>query len=111
MESKKIKIKWEDKDITLEFTRRTVEQLERAGFRIDELGSAPVTQVTMLVHGAFLANHRKTKTETIEKIFSMIPNKENFIAKLAEMYNETRDTLLEEPEEDDEKNVNWEANW
>ena len=111
MESKKIKFTYQDKDITLEYTRSTVEQMERVGFRIDELGDKPMTQVKLLVHGAFLANHRKVKAETIDKIYEMISNKEEFVGKLAEMYNETRETLFAEPEEGDEKNLDWKTNW
>ena len=111
MESKKIKFTYNDRDITLEYNRRTVEQLEAAGLRLGEIGDMPATMVKLLYHGAFLVNHRKVKTETIEEIWKHIPNKEDFVAKLAEMYNETRDTLFEEPDEDDEKNVNWETNF
>ena len=111
MESKKIKFTFDNHDIVLEYTRRTVEQLEGAGLRLGEISETPATMVKLLYHGAFLANHRKVKTETIEEIWKHIPNTDDFIGKLAQMFNETRDTLFEEPDEADEKNVSWEANF
>ena len=44
------------------------------------------------------------------EIFSKMSDKENLIAKLAEMYNEPIMTLLDEPSEK-EGNVNWTVNW
>lgn len=116
MESKKIKFTYtedsgKEHDIVLEFTRRTVQQLESAGLRLGEIGDMPATQTELLFHGAFLANHRNIKEKTVEEIWRHIPKKEDFIGKLAEMFTETRDTLFEEPDKDDEKNVNWETNF
>jgi hypothetical protein len=39
-----------------------------------------------------------------------MPNKEDLIGKLAEMYNEPIVSLMEEPE-DTAKNVEWTASW
>ena len=109
MENKKIKFTYDGHEITLEYTRDIVSRLERSGLVIGDLGKMPQTVTTMLYEGAFLANHRKIKDSTIKEIWRHIKNKEDFVSKLAEMYIETRDTLFDEPDEDDEKNVSWEA--
>ena len=33
------------------------------------------------------------------------------IRKIAEMYNETVETLVDEPEDGDEGNISWKSNW
>jgi len=46
----------------------------------------------------------------IDKIYESMPNKQDLITKLAEMYNEPIAALLDEPE-GEEGNVEWEATW
>jgi len=69
-----------------------------------------MTLLPTLFAGAFLAHHRSTKREVIDKIYESMPNKQELITKLAEMYNEPIAALLDEPE-DEEGNVKWEASW
>ena len=97
-------------DYTLEFTRKSVETMERNGFVITEVFEKPMTLLPTLFAGAFLAHHRSTKREVIDKIYESMPNKQELITKLAEMYNEPIAALLDEPE-DEEGNVKWEASW
>ncbi len=92
----------------LEYTRRTVAALERAGFRVSEIGEMPASSVMTLVEGAFLANHRNVKPQLVERIYSHIPRKSEFLSKLIEMYNDTLAPLLSDPE-DDEGNAEWTA--
>ena len=51
------------------------------------------------------------KQETIDKIYAAMPNKEDLIGKLAEMYNEPIIALMEEPDNKVGKNVEWTTNW
>ena len=51
------------------------------------------------------------KQETIDKIYAAMPNKEDLIGKLAEMYNEPIIALMEEPDNKAGKNVEWTTNW
>lgn len=99
-----------DKDYKLEFTRRTVTEMERKGFIASEITEKPMSTLPELFAGAFLAHHRFLKRELIDEIFSKMKDKETLIGKLAEMYNEPILTLVEEPEED-EGNVNWTASF
>lgn len=108
--AKQITFSYDGKDYTLEFTRRTVRQLEGNGFNVDNIVDRPLSVCTELFAGAFLANHRATPKATIEEIFAAMPNKEELIQKLAEMYAEPVNALLAEPE-DGEKNVSWAASW
>ena len=108
--AKTINLEFEGKQYALEFTRKTIEAMERNGFRIQDINSKPVSTLPMLFAGAFLKNHRFVKNEVIEKLFNCITNKEELFAKLAEMYNESVETLFEEKEEN-EGNVTWGASW
>lgn len=93
-------------DYTLEFTRRTIQQMERSGFVASDIDNKPMTTLPALFAGAFLAHHRFEKREVIDDIYAHMPNKEELIGKLAEMYNEPIMSLMEEPE-DKSGNVEW----
>jgi hypothetical protein len=97
-------------DYTLEFTRKSVEHMERQGFLVSDIADKPMLTLPTLFRGAFLAHHRFARTETIDEIFSKMTNKNELIAKLAEMYQEPIVTLMDEPEEAT-GNLNWTASW
>lgn len=108
--AKQLIFTFEGKEYTLEFTRRTVAEMEKKGFIASEITDKPMTTLPALFAGAFLANHRFVKQDVIENIYSKLTNKEALIGKLAEMYNEPIMALVEEPEED-KGNVDWTATW
>ena len=108
--SKQLVFNYEDKEYTLEFTRRTVAEMERKGFIASEITDKPMSTLPALFAGAFLAHHRFVKSDVINAIFDKLTKKEELIGKLAEMYNEPIMALVEEPEED-KGNVNWTATW
>lgn len=108
--SKQLRFTYEDKEYCLEFTRKSVEQMEKSGFKASEIDDKPMTVLPALFAGSFLANHRFTKQDVIDKIFAKMTNKGELISKLAEMYNEPIASLVDEPEEN-EGNVSWTASW
>lgn len=108
--AKQLKFTYKDKEYTLEFTRRTVAEMERKGFIASDVETKPMTTLPALFAGAFLAHHRFEKQDVIEEIYSKLTDKEDLIGKLAEMYNDPIMTLVEEPE-GKSGNVSWTANW
>jgi len=108
--SKQLTFSYKDKDYVLEYTRKTVEAMERQGFVAEDVKNKPMTTLPALFRGAFMANHRFVKPEVIDEIYAKMPNKGELIGKLAEMYNEPIMTLMDEPEES-EGNLNWTASW
>ena len=108
--NKQLKLTYQDKEYTLEFNRKSVEMMEKKGFRATDIEHKPMTTLPALFAGAFLANHRFVKDEIIEEIFSKMTNKSELIGKLAEMYNEPIMALVDEPAES-EGNVDWTASW
>ena len=109
-QAKQLKFNYNDKEYTLEFTRRTVSEMEKRGFIASDVEAKPMTSLPTLFAGAFLAHHRFEKKEVIDEIFSHMTNKEDLIGKLAEMYNDPIMTLVEEPESK-EGNVDWTASF
>lgn len=109
--SKQIIFTYDDKDYTLEFTRRTVKQMEDEGFVARDIDQRPMTLLPALFAGAFKAHHRFVKQEIIDEIYKGMPQKEELIGKLAEMYNEPIESLMGEPDEEASKNVEWAASW
>lgn len=108
--AKQLIFTYEGKEYTLEFTRRTVAEMEKRGFIASDITNKPMTTLPELFAGAFLAHHRFVKRDVIDNIYSKLTKKEDLIGKLAEMYNEPILTLVEEPEEA-EGNLDWTATW
>ena len=108
--AKTLQFEYEGTQYTLEFTRRTVQEMERNGFIADEIDTKPMTVLPMLFEGAFLAHHRWVKKDLVHEIFDKMVHKDELIGKLAEMYNEPIMTLIEEPD-GSEGNVDWTASW
>ena len=108
--AKQLRFTYQNKEYVLEYTRRSVEAMEKKGFVASDIESKPVTILPALFAGAFLANHRFEKPEVIDAIYAKLTNKQELIGKLAEMYNEPIAALVNEPEES-EGNVAWTASW
>lgn len=108
--AKRIVFEFEGQEYTLEFTRKSIETMERQGFVASDIVEKPMTTLPSLFSGAFLAHHRYVKKDVIDAIFDRMTNKQELISKLAEMYNEPILALVDEPEEDG-GNVIWEASF
>lgn len=107
--AQQITFTYKGKDYVLEFTRRTIAEMERQGFEVEALTNKPITMIPALFQGSFLAHHRYAKKEVIDDIFSHMKNKEELFQKLISMYQEPFVSMLEEPEES-EGNVDWTGN-
>jgi hypothetical protein len=108
--SKQLRFTYQDKEYVLEYTRKSVEIMEKKGFVASDIETKPVTILPALFAGAFLANHRFVKPEVIDEIYLKMTNKQELIGKLAEMYNEPIAALVDEPVESS-GNVDWTASW
>ena len=108
--AKTITLTYDGREYLLEFTRSTIAEMERRGFRATEIEDTPMITLPALFSGAFLAHHRSVKANVIDAIFNKIPNKQDFILRLGEMYNEPLESLTEDPVED-EGNAEWSPSW
>ena len=105
----KINLTYQGVPYCLEYDRMGVKTLEANGFVLEEFLKKPMSNIEMVFAGAFIKNHRKTKSSTIEEIYYGCPNKDNLIVTLTQMIQETYNTLFDEPDEGAEGNVTWEA--
>lgn len=98
---------------TLEFTRKTIEMMEKNGFVISDMDRKPMTLLPALFAGAFLAHHRFVKRDAIDGIYAKLNHKDELIGALVEMYNDPLMALFDEPEqqEDEAGNPSWKAGW
>lgn len=98
---------------TLEYTRKSVEMMEKSGFVAEEVERKPMTMLPALFAGAFLAHHRFVKRDVIDNIYARLTHKDELISALVEMYNEPLLSLLDDPEqqENNEGNLSWKAGW
>jgi hypothetical protein len=108
--SKQLKFEYKGTEYTLEYTRRTVEAMEREGFVAEDIKTKPMTMLPTLFAGAFKAHHKFVKPEVINDIFAKMTNKGDLIGRLAEMYNEPILALVDEPDESSE-NLTWTQSW
>lgn len=109
--AKQINFEYNDKEYCLEFTRETIKQMEREGFVANDIITKPMTSLPKLFAGAFKAHHKfDTKQKVIDEIFDSLSNKGALIEKLAEMYNEPIEALMDDGGE--AKNaIMWEASF
>ena len=108
--AKQITFEYDGKKYVLEFTRRSVTQMEQNGFVADQLAEKPMIMLPMLFAGAFLANHRFVRQDQITAMYNKFTNRSELLAKLIEMYNEPIAALIDEPDEDDSGKVEWTFN-
>lgn len=106
---KPIRFEYEGTSYTLEFSRQTVRTMENQGFRVDELGSRPMTMLPQLFSGAFLMHHRFLKKDVIDEIYAHMGEKDKLLEKLGELYNAPMEALLSDPEDDKGNVIAWTA--
>nr|DAO16305.1 MAG TPA: protein of unknown function (DUF5055) [Caudoviricetes sp.] len=104
-----IEFDYNDKHYKLTFTRETAKMAEQKGFSPDgkKIEDMPATQLDILFHMAFKANHPSLSDKKINEIIALLGDKKGIIVNLMEDLGRTYESLLGEP---DEKNaIKWES--
>ena len=110
--AKQINLNYNGKDYCLEYTRDTVKQMEREGFVSSDIVTKPMSTLPKLFAGAFKAHHRfDTKQKQIDEIFELFKSKQALVEKLAEMYAEPMEALMNDDNIDEGNAIAWEANF
>lgn len=95
-----IKFSFEGKDYELEFSRATAKIAEKKfDISLKAISEMQVSCFDDMFYCAFLMHHPNIKRELADRIFESIGNKQGLVMALYEMYAETVNTLIEEPEE------------
>ena len=109
---KQITFEYKSKEYTLEYTRESVKQMEREGFKGEDILNKPMNTLPKLFAGAFKAHHKfDTKQKTIDEIFELFTNKQALVEKLAEMYAEPMETLMDDDNIDEGNAIAWDASF
>lgn len=90
---------------TLGYTRNTIRQMERKGFKLDT--DYPYSMVTDLFRGAFLMNKYRLDNQAIDDIWNAQNHKEDLLTALITLYNAPMEELMADSEEDE--NPTWET--
>ena len=108
--AKQLKFEHNNKEYILEYTRESVKQMEREGFVANDIVTKPMLTLPKLFAGAFKAHHKfDVKQKQIDEIFELFKNKQALVEKLAEMYAEPMETLMDDVDEGNA--IAWEANF
>ena len=86
----------EGREYTLEYNRKTVAKVERAGLDVNKLDSSPMTMIPIMFWGAFLMHHPvMTREQTDRILFDGLGGLNNDeIAYLGKLYAEPFNTLM-----------------
>ena len=92
---------------TLEFSRETAIFTDNQGFRVSEFDDKFNEMLPILFYGAFRMHHKRLSREKTDKIlFEKLKGLSPEAAKrLIELYAATRESLINEKDEEDEKNA------
>lgn len=94
------------KDYSIGFTRETVIQTEKNGFSYRFIDDQPITMISVLWHGAFLANYASLTYAEVEALFEKI-NKKGLLDALLGLYSAPIESLFDEDEENSKNAVEW----
>ena len=100
----KIELEYKGAKYTLEYNRASVKILEAQGFKVDELLDKPMTNIELMFQCAFIKNHPNTQLTTINEILNECPDKNDLLATLKVMIDETYESLRSET---NSGNVTW----
>jgi len=99
---------------TLEFNRKSALRALKAGFDPVKLTGGDLETALMLpvlFNCAFDMHHGKMSEEETDAIYDMIPNKEDLIGALAELFADPINKLTDEPKGAKSKNFKWKKTW
>ena len=100
-----IKLNYEGKAYSLEYSRQSVRTMKAQGFNIEDVNKVII--IPMLFYGAFLKHHTGMKRKLVDEIYDSIADKSGLLSALIELYGETLSTLNWDAEES-EGNASWE---
>lgn len=105
--NKKIEFEDNGQKYVLEYNRESIQMLERQGFNVNEFTDKPMTMLPLAFEGLFYKNHKYVKKAFVDECFDRFKNKSALIETIAEMINETYETLTDDSVENDKGNIEW----
>ncbi len=103
-----ITFSYKGNDYKLEFDRDVITQMAHRDLTNDFIMNNPEVALPDLFYYAFLKHQRYVNRKDVDVMFKKIKDRENFFVTLYELYRAPIESLMEEPDEDDEGNISWE---
>ena len=104
-----IKNEAEEKKYELEYNRSALVRLEKAGFKIENIETEPISTITLLMRGAFYMHNPSLTDEEIDAICDQVEMSDEVVKKLIELYTEALLSLSGQ-DKNKSKNFKWEKN-
>lgn len=101
---KTLKFKADGKEYTLTFTRDTVMRTEDMGFNPAYIADKPLTSLTCLWRGAFLANHDTLTYAEMDELLDKI-DKKGLLDALLDLWSAPMNSLFDE--ENSKNAIKW----
>lgn len=92
----KIRLKFKGNEYNLEFSSRSIVEMERRGFKAYEIPEKAFSLLPDMFTGAFVANHPDTPQSVIDEIYTLIDDKAELLGVLAEMLTLAIDEYITE---------------
>lgn len=92
-----------------EFDREICASMEERNLTPEQVAAKPAAKMLTFFYWAFKKNHPKVNKDITDEVWKGLPSdgKKQVFETLARFWEEARDTLMDEPE-DDSKKVKWE---
>lgn len=97
----------EGKEYTLEYNRRSVERMEKSGFKMD--ADYPATMIKQLFQGAFLMHHKGMTPDRVQEIWDAQTAKTELLTELTRLYMKPVNDLMEDPEGKENETPTWKS--
>jgi len=107
--SRQIKFGYEGKEYCLEYNREAIKIMEKQGFELETFTNKPMNMMELAFQGAFLKNHRNIKGSTVLDIYENMKDKRELANELLNMISETYNSLFDDENVDEAKNISWKA--
>lgn len=91
---RKLKLKINDKDYTLEMTRDSIKWLESMGFSIEEFDRKPITFYDLIWTSLFIANHKDVNPSLAIKLMDSYQKSKKSPAKVIRFAIEEYQTFM-----------------
>lgn len=91
---RKLKLKINDKDYTLEMNRDSIKWLEAMGFSIEDFDKKPITYYDLIWTSLFLANHKDVKPNLAIKLMDTYQKSGKNPAKVVKFAIEEYQTFM-----------------
>lgn len=91
---RKLKLKINDKDYTLEMNRDSIKWLEAMGFSIEEFDKKPITYYDLIWTSLFLANHKDVNSSLAIKLMDTYQKSGKNPAKVVKFAIEEYQTFM-----------------